>query len=380
MNGVLNGFKVIEIASIGPIPMCGTMFADMGADVIRVKRLKKDSFGINLEPKFNLLNRSRPSVLVDLKTSDGVKILLRLVKKADALIEGFRPGVMERLGLGPDVCLKHNPRLVYGRITGWGQEGPLATTVGHDINYLAISGLLNAIGTEARPVIPLNIVGDFGGGALYLATGVLAALLETQKSGQGQVVDAAMVDGALSLMTSIYGMKDAGYWIDERGRNLVDGSAHFYNVYETSDGKFISIGSIETKFYLELLKTLELNPDKLPNQMDRESWPEMTKRFADIFRTKTRGEWCRIMEKTDICFAPVLDLTEAPEYPGNKERNAFVFANDSLQPAPAPRFSRTVSSIKDAKTTSGLDVKDSLSGWGFDKDEVNKLKKTGIIS
>jgi len=301
------------------------LLADMGADILRIDRTQPSGLGIPVPTRFSIMDRSRRSVAIDLKTPEGLEAVLRLLEQADALIEGFRPGVMERLGLGPEVCWSHNPRLVFGRVTGWGQTGPLAHAAGHDINYIALTGAVNAIGRRGQPPTPpLNLVGDFGGGALYLALGIVAALYEAKHSGQGQVVDAAMVEGAASLMSSIYGVYAAGLITDRRGENLVDSGSHFYDVYETADGKFISIAAIEAKFYAELLQRLGLEHEHLPEQMDRERWPEASERFAKLFRTKTRDEWCEILEGTDVCFAPVLSYDEAPHHPHNQERGVFV--------------------------------------------------------
>ncbi|MGH8324487.1 MAG: CaiB/BaiF CoA transferase family protein, partial [Steroidobacteraceae bacterium] len=342
--GPLTGYKVIELAGIGPAPMCAMLLSDLGADVLRIDRLADAGLGISLPTKYSVLNRGRRSVALDLKRPEATAAILRLTEQADALIEGFRPGVMERLGLGPDVCLARNPRLVFGRMTGWGQDGPLALAAGHDINYIALSGALNTIGRRGQaPVPPLNLVGDFGGGALYLAFGVVAGLLEAQKSGKGQVIDAAMVDGAASLMSAIYGMHGSGFWTDERGGNVLDTGAHYYDVYETSDGKYVSIGSIEGKFYDELLRLSGLKNEELPPQNDRKSWPQMKDRVTALFRTRTRDEWCKIMEGSDICFAPVLSMDEAPHHPHNRHRGTFVESGGVLQPGPAPRFSRTPS-------------------------------------
>jgi len=333
-----------------------------------------------MDPKYNLLNRGRRSLALDLKRPEASEVALRLIERADALIEGFRPGVMERLGIGPEPCMKRNPRLVYGRVTGWGQEGPLAQAAGHDVNYIAIAGALYPIGRAGKaPVPPLNLVGDFGGGALYLALGIVSALLETQKSGKGQVVDTAMVDGAASLMTAIYGMHASGMWNDRRGENLLDTGAPFYDVYETSDGQHVAIGSIEAKFYEELMRLSGMKEEKLPPQYDRPSWPAMKEHFAAVFRTKTRDEWCRIMEGSEICFAPVLSLTEAPHHPHNRERNAFVESDGVIQPAPAPRFSRTPSAIQRPPAKAGEHSEQALRDWGFAAEEVAKLRSAGVI-
>jgi alpha-methylacyl-CoA racemase len=378
--GVLSGYRIVEMAGIGPAPMCAMMLGDMGADVLRVDRTADAGLGISMRTKYNLLNRSRRSVAVDLKRKKGAEVVLKLIEKADALIEGFRPGVMERLGIGPDEALKRNPRLVYGRMTGWGQDGPLSHAAGHDINYIALSGALHTIGRKGQaPVPPLNLVGDFGGGALYLALGVVAALLETQKSGKGQLIDVSMVEGAASLMTAIYGMKAAGVWNGGRGENILDTGAHYYDVYETSDGKYVSIGSIETKFYEELLQLSGLKGEELPPQNNRETWPQMKERVAALFRTKTRDEWCKIMEGSDICFAPVLSMEEAPSHPHNRQRGSFVELDGVPQPGPAPRFSRTPSSISRPPAAAGQHTEEALRDWGFSNGEVDKLKGAGVV-
>jgi len=381
MSGPLTGLKVIELAGIGPAPMAAMMLSDMGAEVIRVDRLTASGLGIPMPKKFNFLGRGRKSIAVDLKNPDGIETLLDLIDKADIVIEGFRPGVMERLGMGPDVCLERNPKLVYGRVTGWGQEGPLSKSAGHDLNYIALSGALHAIGrsNDEPPTPPLNLVGDFGGGTMFIVVGILAALHEVKNSGKGQVVDAGMVDGALSLMTSIYGMNAGGNQSDERASNILDSGAHFYNVYETRDGKYVSIGSIETKFYAMLLEKIGLDPDSLPPQMERESWPAMKEKFKEIFLTKTRDEWCALMENTDICFAPVLSLAEAPHYAHNKERGSFVDVEGVMHPAPAPRFSATPSSIKSPTPPTGVHTDEVLADWGISADKVTALKASGAI-
>lgn len=381
MSGPLAGLKVIELAGIGPAPMCGMMLSDMGAEVVRVDRLADAGLGIAMPKKYNLLGRGRRSIALDLKNPDGIETLLKLIDKADVVLEGFRPGVMERLGLGPDICLERNPRLVFARVTGWGQEGPLSKSAGHDLNYIALSGALHAIGrsNDEPPTPPLNLVGDFGGGTMFVLTGILAALFEVNKSGQGQVVDAGMVDGALSLMTSIYGMFASGVQTDQRASNILDSGAHFYNTYETKDGLYVSIGSIETKFYAELLEKMQIDPDSMAPQMERESWPAMTEKLKELFLTKTRDEWCAIMENTDICFAPVLSLEEAPEYPHNKERNAFVEVEGVMHPAPAPRFSATPSSIKGPTPKTGEHTEEVMLDWGISSDEVNALRAGGAI-
>jgi alpha-methylacyl-CoA racemase len=378
--GTLSGYKIVEFAGIGPAPMCAMLLADMGADVLRIDRAEDAALGISLDAKYSLLSRGRKSVAIDLKKPEGVAAAMKLVERADALLEGFRPQVMERLGLGPDECLKRNPKLIYGRMTGWGQEGPLAHAAGHDINYIALSGVLASIGRRGEaPVPPLNLVGDFGGGGLYLALGVVAGLLEAQKSGKGQVVDSAMVDGAASLLTAIYGMQASGMWSDKRGDNILDTGAHFYDVYETKDGEYVSIGSIEPKFYAELLKRSGLEGQEMPRQMDRKAWPDLKEKFEALFKTKTRDEWCKIMEGSDICFAPVLSMAEAPSHPHNVQRGTFVEVEGVVQPGPAPRFSRTPSKIQRPPAKPGEHTEEALSEWGFSASELEKLRGAGAI-
>ncbi len=378
--GPLSGYRIIELAGIGPGPMCAMLLSDMGADVLRIDRTADAGLGIAMDTKYALLNRGRRSAALDLKKPEAIEAMLKLVEKADGLIEGFRPGVTERLGLGPDVCLKRNPRLVYGRMTGWGQEGPLAHAAGHDINYIALSGALHSIGRRGEaPVPPLNLVGDFGGGALYLALGMVAGLLETQKSGKGQIVDAAMVDGAASLMTAIYGIHGSGRWTDNRGDNILDTGAHYYDVYETKDGKYISIGSIESKFYDELLELSGLKKEELARQNDRDAWPAMKQKVAAIFKTKTRDEWCKVMEGSDVCFAPVLSMTEAPKHPHNRHRGTFIEDDGVIQPGPAPRFSRTPSKIQRPPAQPGEHTEEALRDWGFSASELDRLRKAAAI-
>jgi alpha-methylacyl-CoA racemase len=372
--GPLKGIKIIEVGGIGPGPFCAMMLADMGADIIRVDR--KGPFQGPVEPKYNVWHRNRRSVLIDLRKPEGRKVVLKLIEKSDALIEGFRPGVMEGLGLGPDVCLKRNPKLVFGRMTGWGQEGPLARVAGHDINYIALSGALYAIGRPGEnPVPPLNLVGDLGGGGMLLALGILCALLEVKKSGQGQIVDAAMVDGAALLMGIFYAMRAAGVWTDQRGTNILDGGAHFYDTYETRDGKWVAIGAIEPQFYALLLEHTGIEDPDFQVQMDSEKWLDLKEKLAAIFKTKTRHEWCRIMEGTDVCFAPVLSLDEAPKHPHNVLRKTFVEFEGLLQPAPAPRFSRTHPEIHTAPPDPGEHTESALLDWGFKSDEIEAFTK-----
>ncbi|MCY3829452.1 MAG: CaiB/BaiF CoA-transferase family protein [Rhodospirillaceae bacterium] len=380
MPGPLDGLRVVELAGIGPGPMACMMLADMGADVVKVDRLTDAGLGIAMPAKYQVLHRGRPSIAVDLKSPDGLAVVKRLIDRADVLIEGFRPGVTERMGLGPEDCFATNPKLVYGRMTGWGQDGPMARAAGHDMNYIALTGALNAIGpADGPPVPPLNLVGDFGGGTLYLLVGVLAALLEARQSGKGQVVDAAMVDGAASLMTTFFGLKAAGLWSNERGANLLDGGAHFYSVYETRDGKYVSIGSIEAKFYAELLEKTGLDPAGLPPQMKPESWPVIKDKLAEIFKTKTREEWCAIMEGSDICFAPILDLDEAPGHPHMKARGTFAEIDGVVQPAPAPRFSRTPGAVRRPPSPPGADTDEALAAWGFAAGEIADLRAKNAV-
>ena len=340
--GPLNGLKIIEMAGIGPGPFCGMILADLGAEVIRVDRASAAGTGSRQEPA----NRGKKSIAVDLKSEQGVEVVLKLIESADAVFEGFRPGVMERLGLGPDVCQKRNEKIVYGRMTGWGQTGPLANAAGHDINYISISGALAAIGrTDSPPVPPLNLIGDFGGGGMLLALGVVAALLETKTSGKGQVIDAAMTDGSSLLMTMMYSMHQSGFWNLERQTNLLDGAAHFYDTYECKDGKFVSIGSIEPQFYALLCEKAGLSQDDFGDQMKRDTWNEKKELIKKVFITKTRDEWSELMEGTDVCFAPVLDMSEAPKHPHNVARKTFIELEGITQPAPAPRFDRTINEI-----------------------------------
>jgi alpha-methylacyl-CoA racemase len=379
--GPLAGITVVEIAGIGPGPFCGMMLADLGADVIRVDRVQSVQGGDPERPPADFLARGRRSVGVDLKSPDGVEVVLSLVERADALYEGFRPGVAERLGIGPEECLARNPRLVYGRMTGWGQDGPYAAAAGHDINYIALAGALDPIGRRGEaPVPPLNLVGDFGGGGLLLAYGLLAGLLEARTSGRGQVVDAAMVDGAAALMTMTHSFRAMGIWEDARGSNMLDTGAHFYDVYETADGRYVSIGSIEPQFYAELLRLTGLEGEELPWQHDRAQWPAMKERLAAIFRAKTRDEWCALMEGTDVCFAPVLAIPEAVEHPHNVARGTFVEVAGIRQPGPAPRFSRTPGEVARPPSHAGQHTDEILTEAGFDADRLAKLREAGAIA
>jgi len=381
--GPLEGIKIVELAGIGPGPFCAMLLADMGAEVVRVDRAANvglDTDRDGNDARFNLLARGRPNVAVDLKNPAGVEATLRLIDQADALIEGFRPGVMERLGLGPDICLARNKRLVYGRMTGWGQDGPLAHIAGHDINYISLSGALATIGsTDGPPIPPLNLVGDFGGGALYLAMGVLAGILRAKATGEGQVIDCSMVEGAASLMMMMYGALASGAWVEKRGHNRTDGGAHFYHVYETKDGEYISVGSIEPQFYKLLLTHTGLEGADLPPQSDRAQWPAMRERFAEIFKQKTRAEWVAIMQQTDICFAPVLKMSEAIEHEHNRHRESFVKVDGIAQPAPAPRFSATPTRVARRPAYTGENTDEVLRDWGFSAAEIATLHASGAV-
>ena len=372
--GPLTGLKIVEIAGIGPGQFCGMLLADMGAQLIRIDRKADTDLGIGMPAKFNLMNRSRPAIGVDLKSQSGVDLVLQLCEDADALFEGFRPGVMERLGLGPDDCMPRNERLVYGRMTGWGQAGPLADAAGHDGNYASLAGVIGAIGEkDGPPSIPLNLTADFGGGGAYLAIGILAALLEAGRSGKGQVVDAAMVDGAASLMTMFYGLHAADYWLDKRGSNILDGGAPFYRAYRTSDDEYVIVCAIESRFFgalLELLETSDIDP---ADQHDQGKWPAQIEQFESIFRTRPRDQWCELLEGTDACFAPVLSLAEAPQHKHNMARDTFIDVDGIKQPAPAPRFSRTASGISQAPAATSSDIRSVLHDWGVSDSAIDIL-------
>ena len=377
--GPLTGVRILEFEAIGPGPFCGMMLADMGADVLLVDRPGDPGLGLKRDRGFDVMLRGRRSATLDLKSKQGVQAALALAAKADAIIEGFRPGVMERLGLGPEVLLARNAKLVYGRMTGWGQDGPLAARAGHDINYIALSGVLHAIGRKGEaPVPPLNLVGDFGGGGMLLAFGIACALLEARSSGRGQVVDAAMVDGAATLAAMFSGMLAQGRWNETRGDNLLDTGAPWYDTYETSDGKHVAIGSIEPKFYAELLERLGLANEALPKQNDRSGWPTLRAAFARRFKEKTRDEWCAVFEGSDACFAPVLSFSEARAHPHNAQRQSFVAAGKVEQPAPAPRFSRTPGAIRRAPPERGEGGAQALQDWGFSAAEIATLKGQGL--
>jgi len=373
-KGPLSGLKVLEFAGIGPGPFCGMLLSDLGADVVRIDRK-----GSGRSAPWDITARGRRSVALDLKQPAAVETCLKLMETADAVFEGFRPGVMERLGLGPDVALKRNPKLVYGRMTGWGQTGPYAKAAGHDMNYIAITGALHAIGTTDKPVPPLNLVGDFGGGALYLAFGLLAGVIQARETGQGQVIDCAMSDGAASLMAMFYGFKAAGMWKDERRTNLLDGGAHFYDTYQCADGKWISIGSIEPQFYALLLEKTGIDDPQFKGQMNRDEWPQLREKLAAVIATKTQAEWCELMEATDVCFAPVLTLEEAPKHAHNTARQTFVELGGVTQPAPAPRFSATPGEIQGPPPAIGAHNDAALADWGFAAADIATLKEQGAL-
>lgn len=381
--GPLAGIRIIEISGIGPGPFAAMLLADMGADVLRVCRAEEVQPTGLLAPEHDLLYRNRPAIALDLKKPGGAEAVLRLAARADALIEGFRPGVCERLGIGPEACLARNPKLVFGRMTGWGQDGPMAQAAGHDINYLALTGALHAIGRKGdKPVPPLNLVADFGGGAMFLAFGVVCALLEARSSGKGQVVDAAMVDGAGLLMTMFHGFLAGGLWRDTHGVNLLDGGAPFYDVYETKEGRYVSVGALEPKFYATLVEKMGIS-DQVPApgaHMNPRSWAEARPVFEAAFKTRTRDEWCALMEATDACFAPVLGIAETPSHAHAKARGGFVDVAGTVQPAPAPRFSRTTPDLpRPASRPGTVDASALLADWGFAEAEIAALKAQGVV-
>jgi alpha-methylacyl-CoA racemase len=380
--GPLTGIRVIEFAGIGPAPFAGMLLADLGADVVRIDRPGGPPLAAFVDPARDPLGRGKRSMAVDLKHPRAIEVVRRLVGRADVLLEGFRPGVMERLGLGPDTCLDWNPRLVYGRMTGWGQEGPLARRAGHDLAYIAVTGALHAIGPAGGPpAIPVNLVGDFGGGALFLVAGVLAALVERGGSGRGQVVDAAIVDGAAALLAQIFGLLAAGVWRDRRGENLIDGGAPWYSVYRTRDGRYLAIAAIEPPFYAELLSRLGLagDPD-LPGQFEVERWDELRDRIARVVATRTREEWTAIFDGSDACVAPVLALGEAPAHPHLAARGTFARAGGMVQPAPAPRFSRTPGAIAGPPCAVGAHTDAILQEAGFGADDIARLREAGCVA
>ncbi|MDB5746137.1 MAG: carnitine dehydratase [Massilia sp.] len=383
MPGPLAGIKVIEMVGIGPCPFAAMMLADMGAEVIRIDRKPKPGAASPfpmLGTRFDVMARGRRSLALDLKHPEARGIVLKLAEQADILIEGFRPGVMERLGLGPDECMAHNPKLVFGRITGWGQSGPLAQAAGHDLNYIALSGMLHAMGrADAAPSPPLNLVGDFGGGAMMLAFGVVCAALEAKTSGKGQVVDAAMTDGSALLGAMMYGLRAFGSWSDARAANMLDGGAPFYDTYACADGKFLSVGAIEPQFYAELLELVGATDPDLQKQWSQKRWPELKIKFAALFATRSRDEWCALLEGTDACVAPVLDMAEAPLHPHNRARETFIDIDGVVQPAPAPRFSRTVPEAGQAAAAPGQHSAAVLADWGWSLDAIETLKNAGVI-
>ncbi|HEX6310599.1 MAG TPA: CaiB/BaiF CoA-transferase family protein [Acidimicrobiia bacterium] len=379
MSGPLAGLRVVEMVGLGPGPFCGMLLADMGAEVLRVDRVDAARALDRSRPATSAMDRGKLAVAVDLKLPEGVETLLRLVEQADAFFEVWRPGVAERLGIGPDDCLGRNPRLVYGRLTGWGQDGPYAPAAGHDIDYIALAGALEPLGRAGeKPTPPINVLGDFAGGGMLLAFGIACAVFETARSGEGQVIDAAMVDGAALMLTPFYAARASGFW-GERGTNHLDTGAPFYEVYETADDRFVAVGTVEPKFYAELLERTGAGLD-VDAQYDKGRWPADKERLAAVFRTKTRDEWCDLLEGTDACFAPVLTPLEAPDHPHNRARGTFLSPGGVPQPAPAPRFSRTPSDVPDPPMHPGDDTEGVLARWGFDRDEVEKLRATGALA
>jgi alpha-methylacyl-CoA racemase len=385
--GPLQGVRVVEMAGLGPGPFAAMMLADMGAEVVRIDRPvvptgpARPERRDRVDPRLYSMNRGRRSVAVDLKQPDATEVVLRLVDQADALIEGYRPGVMERLGLGPEVCLARNSKLAYGRMTGWGQDGPLAQAAGHDINYIALAGALrNFVRPPDRPVAPLNLVGDFGGGGMFLAFGLLCAIVEATRSGRGQVVDAAMVDGTAVLTTMFHGLRAQGIWYDEPGTNWADSGAPYYEVFQTADGEYVSVGALERPFYDELVERLGLDVAELPPRGDEANWPDLKRRFATVFRSKTRAEWCELLEGTDTCFAPVLSFVEAPKHPHNLARRTFVEHGGVVQPAPAPRFNRTEATLSAPPPRPGEHTDAVLGDWGFSDTEIANLRSSGAVT
>jgi len=380
--GPLQGLRIVEFAGLGPTPMGAMLLADLGAEVLRIER-KASVDGRPtaklFDPQLDILNRNRRVIALDLKQPAAIEAVLRLVESADALIEGFRPGVMERLGLGPEPCMARNPRLVYGRMTGWGQTGTLAHAAGHDINYLALSGALHAIGEKnGKPVVPLNLVADCGGGAMLLAVGLLAALLEARTSGRGQVVDAAMTDGSATLMAMMYTLKAMGHWSQQRGSNLLDGGAHFYDTYRCADGKYLAVGAIEPQFYALLLDKAGITDPDFAAQWEQAAWPALKEKLAAVLLTRTRDDWCALFEGSDACVGPVLDMDEAPQHPHNQSRQTFIEVGGVVQPAPAPRFSRTPAATPQPPVTAG-DGRAVLADWGFGREEIEQLSARGAI-
>jgi alpha-methylacyl-CoA racemase len=381
VTGPLNGFRVVEMGGIGPAPFAGALLGDLGADVLRIDRIAKPGVEPDLPPRFDFYNRNKRSVALDLKRPQAVSAVLALVGKADALIEGFRPSVMERLGLGPEICHAVNPRLVYARMTGWGQEGPIAQEAGHDINYLALTGALHCLGDADRPPPPpLNLVADLGGGALYLVVGLLAASMEARQSGRGQTVDVAMIDGVTHLMSAFQAFRQQGSWTAHRADNIIDGGAPFYSSYATRDDKFIAVGAIEPQFYANLLKVMGIDREHLPDQNDRAAWPEMRGRFGKIFVTRSRDEWVAAAAGRDACVAPVLTIDEAPEHPQMRTRDVYSMFDGLRHPSPAPRFSRTASELHRTTPAPGCDSRQALADWGIPPDQVAALEATEAMA
>ncbi len=380
-QGPLAGLKIVEIAGIGPGPFCAMLLADLGADILRIDRPQKAIVGIPRDTVNDITLRGRRSVAVDLKSPEGIATVLQLVEQADGLIEGFRPGVMEKLGLGPEICLQRNPKLVYGRMTGFGQDGPMSQAAGHDINYIALGGALHYFARQGEaPVPPLNLVGDYGGGALFLAFGMMSGIWQAARSGKGQVVDTAMTDCVASLISGVVGGRErSGAWNEEVGTNLLDTGTHFYNVYETKDGKHLSIGPIEHRFYVQLLDKLGLKESDLPPQMDAQHWPEMKTRFAAIFKTKSLAEWDLLLANTDVCYAPILSLSEAHQHPHHQSRETFTSIGDFVQPSPVPKFSETPGAIQYPSPVPGDHTREGLKAWGFSDGEIDQLTSSGAI-
>lgn len=378
--GPLDGLRVIELAGRGPGPLTGMMLSDMGAQVIRIDRPKERPRSQVPDPRLELVSRGRRSAIVNLKCPAGAEVVLRLVERSDAMFEGFRPGVAERLGIGPEACIGRNPRLVYGRATGWGQDGPLAQAAGHDINYIALAGALDPIGRAGcPPTVPLNLVGDYAGGGMLLAFGIVCGVLEARASGHGQVIDAAMLDGASLLMTFFHGRRANGTWNDERGTNYIDSGAPFYDVFETLDGKFVSVGAIESRFHRELFHRIGVDHEDLPDPIQKADWPELKRRIAAAFRTRTRAEWNDALEGTDACYAPVLELGAVADHHHVRHRQSFVEVEGVQQPAPAPRFSRTAATIQRRPPLPGEHSAEVLRDWGFTDEEIHTLQADGVI-
>jgi alpha-methylacyl-CoA racemase len=381
VTGPLAGLRVVELGGIGPAPFAGGLLGDLGADILRIDRIPKPGIELETPALFDFYNRNKRSVALDLKQRGAVSAVLALVAGADALIEGFRPGVMERLGLGPEVCLAANPRLVFARMTGWGQEGSLAQEAGHDINYLALTGALHAFGDADRPPPPpLNLIADLGGGALYLTVGILSAVLHARATGRGQALDVAMVDGVTHLMSAFQAFRQQGVWTDKRTDNIVDGGAPFYRCYETADGRHIAVGAIEPHFYANLLACMELKAADLPDQNDRSAWPAMRERFAAVFKTRTRGEWVERAAGRDACLAPALSIDEAPKHPHMRARGAHVPFGGAIHPAPAPRFGQTPATLRRPAPPPGRHSREALADWGFSQETIAALESSGAMA